>query len=169
MIEEELLDGAFSFVTVPLQRRLQVYPSFNNPNDLFNQEAPSNVATFIIGGVLFVIGFFMYIHRVRKLMENSRDANGISLTGVDFFRGMLAVLNDNDSSIFTIISFQTFFNVYIFVCNNSYLHFFRFYGPFLDFLIIFKREAVCKLLAWNYEQSSSPSCMWRVSTLYLSY
>ena len=102
---DEVVDGALSFLTSPL-RRLQVYPDFNNPNNSFNQDAPEPVVTFLIGGFFLIISIIMWVFRLRKLMANTLETTGKPLKGTELIRGGLAVLNDNDDSAYTIVSFS---------------------------------------------------------------
>jgi len=75
---------------------------FNDPTDFFNEEPPSAMVTFIIGGVLWVIAFGMFLHRVHKLKKRSPE----KLQGFDLYRGLIACLIDNDSPYYTITSFS---------------------------------------------------------------
>eukprot|EP00980_Cylindrotheca_fusiformis_P020247 scaffold7317_cov114-Cylindrotheca_fusiformis.AAC.3 len=69
---------------------------------LFNKEPPSATATFIIGGILWLVSFGMWYQRVQKLKERKQG----DLEGSDLLRGMIACAIDNDSPYYTIVSYS---------------------------------------------------------------
>jgi len=76
--------------------------TFNDPDDPFNAEPPPYWVSFIIGGVLWVISFGMFLHRVSKLKERTEG----KMRGYDLYRGWIACAIDNDSPYYTITSFS---------------------------------------------------------------
>jgi len=76
-------------------------PATFNTDEFFNKEPPSAMVTFIIGGVLWVISFGMFISRVQMLRKR-KDGD---LHGYDLCRGLIACAIDNDQPYYTITSF----------------------------------------------------------------
>jgi len=86
-----------------LQRELAAErpTTFNNMDSLLNKEPPSALVNFIIGGILLLISFGMWISRVQKLKGRSQG----KLQGYDYYRGLIGCAIDNDEPYYTITSF----------------------------------------------------------------
>ncbi|CAJ1926378.1 unnamed protein product [Cylindrotheca closterium] len=78
-------------------------PEVFNTDDFFNREPPSNIVTFIIGGVLWILSFGVFLQRVHKLKTRTEG----QLKGYDLYRGLIGCAMDNDSPFYTIISFAS--------------------------------------------------------------
>lgn len=73
-------------------------------NSIYNEPAPEAWISFLIGGILSIIGGIMWLRRLHALQKTLN----IKLRGTVLLRAMISVAIDSDEPFYTIVSFAAF-------------------------------------------------------------